>query len=160
MCRTSSPAGTAESSPGQGPGLACAGRAVPQGRLRVTQDTVLGWLPRITCSAHGRGTPGFHPGEFSAVPAGLLRLSNLSPGLTSWATLSRPYGTQFGEGSSHADCLSTAWLRSCCILRAVHWTAIPSRCYCCQRRQKSAVPPLQPNFLPIAPEALDGNHPR
>jgi hypothetical protein len=48
----------------------------------------------------GGGTPGLRPGAFSAVPAGLGRFSNLYPGLTSWATLSRPYGTQFGEGSS------------------------------------------------------------
>jgi hypothetical protein len=27
------------------------------------------------------GTPGFHPGAFSAVPAGLGRFSNLYPGL-------------------------------------------------------------------------------
>src|SRR5580658_4149539 len=40
------------------------------------------------------GTPGLHPGAFSAVPAGLGRFSNIYPGLTSWATLSRPYGTQ------------------------------------------------------------------
>src|ERR1700734_1291555 len=39
------------------------------------------------------GTPGLHPGAFSAVPAGLGRFSNLYPGLTSWATLSRPCGT-------------------------------------------------------------------
>src|ERR1700733_4637300 len=47
------------------------------------------------------GTPGLHPGAFPAVPAGLGRFSNLYPGLTSWATLSRPYGTRFGEVSSH-----------------------------------------------------------
>jgi hypothetical protein len=34
---------------------------------------------------------------------GLNSSSDLYPGLASWATLSRPYGTQFGEGSSHAD---------------------------------------------------------
>src|ERR1700691_2411852 len=30
-------------------------------------------------------------------------LNELNPALTCWATLSRPYGTQFGESSSHAD---------------------------------------------------------
>src|SRR5271168_603288 len=39
------------------------------------------------------GIPGLHPGAFSAVPTGLGRFSNLYPGLASWATLSRPYGT-------------------------------------------------------------------
>src|ERR1700678_1499194 len=61
------------------------------------------------------GTQDCILGHFSAVPTGLDRFSNLYPGLTSWATLSRPYGTQFG---SHADTCSqspysTARLKAC-----------------------------------------------
>src|ERR1700761_1724787 len=58
-------------------------------------DLSWGWLPRESLMVRFRvgGTPGLHPGAFSAVPAGLGRFSNLYPGLTSWATLSRPYGT-------------------------------------------------------------------
>jgi len=62
----------------------------------------------------GRSTPGLHPGYFQSSlrdcslplanpglsswatlsrPCGTIRFSNLSPGLTSWATLSRPCGT-------------------------------------------------------------------
>jgi hypothetical protein len=37
-------------------------------------------------------------------PCGTARLAHANPGLTSWATLSRPYGTEFGEGSSHTPC--------------------------------------------------------
>ncbi len=74
-------------------------RAVPQGRLKVTQDMVLGWLTRIANSPFQRQR---HPRIASWVifsrPCGTGPLSNLSPGLTSWATLSRPSGTQFGEG--------------------------------------------------------------
>jgi hypothetical protein len=33
------------------------------------------------------------PGAFSAVPTGLVTLCLGFPGLTSWATLSRPFGT-------------------------------------------------------------------
>jgi hypothetical protein len=35
--------------------------------------------------------------------AGLWLLAGRDPGLTSWATFSRPYGTQVREASSHAD---------------------------------------------------------
>jgi hypothetical protein len=35
----------------------------------------------------------WRPGTFSVVPAGLVSVGNVDPGLTSWATLSRPCGT-------------------------------------------------------------------
>jgi hypothetical protein len=106
-------------------------RPVPQGRLRITQDVVLGWAAQIAIvHFRGRDTPRIASWVFSAVPAGLIFLSNLSPGLPrdflyaaldksayavpasrdprgsltppsytgnpgpSWATLSRPSGTQ------------------------------------------------------------------
>jgi hypothetical protein len=50
--------------------------------LRIAQDVVLGWLPRIANGPfQSGGTPGLHPGAFSAVPAGLGRFWNLYPGL-------------------------------------------------------------------------------
>jgi hypothetical protein len=83
-----SPVGTTESSPGRESWVSICQRPVPEGRLKVTQDMVLGWLPRIANSYfRGRGTPGLHPGEFSAVPSGLvwrgLRTQDLRPGLLS-----------------------------------------------------------------------------
>src|SRR5271163_1599202 len=42
-----------------------------------------------------------------------LPLAN--PGLTSWATLSRPYGTQFEEGGSHADTKAL----TCCLHKSM-----------------------------------------
>jgi hypothetical protein len=44
----------------------------------------------------GAEYPGLSPGAFSAVPAGLV-VGRCAPRTPSWATLSRPYGTQFGE---------------------------------------------------------------
>jgi hypothetical protein len=41
-------------------------------------------------------------GNFQPSLPGLVRLSNPFPGLTSWATPSRPSGTQLGESRSHA----------------------------------------------------------
>ena len=41
-----------------------------------------------------RNSPGLHPGTFSVVPSGLVVLEPY-PGLTYWATLSRPYGTHW-----------------------------------------------------------------
>jgi hypothetical protein len=38
-------------------------------------------------------TQDWRPGQFSAVPSGLVRAARSYPGLTSWATLSRPFGT-------------------------------------------------------------------
>ena len=52
---------------------------VPQGRLKITQDTVLGttWLtfsrPLRDFSSLCAWFPGLHPGLLSAVPAGLNR---------------------------------------------------------------------------------------
>ena len=40
---------------------------------------------------------GYFPGQLSAVPAGLFGLSYTDPGLSSWATFSRPCGTEFGN---------------------------------------------------------------
>ena len=49
---------------------------------RPTQDQVLGnFQPSLRDYSLAHADPGLHPG----------------------ATLSRPYGTQFGEGSYHAD---------------------------------------------------------
>jgi hypothetical protein len=53
----------------------------PFQRLEVPQDCILGH---------------FQPSLRDWV------VSQTYPGLTSWATLSRPFGTEFGEGSSHA----------------------------------------------------------
>src|ERR1700678_3077304 len=39
------------------------------------------------------GCPGLHPGIFSAVPGGTVPGAHEYPGLTSWATFSRPCGT-------------------------------------------------------------------
>jgi hypothetical protein len=44
------------------------------------------------------GCPGLRRGLFSAVPAGLDRLFQTNPGLTSWAKFRRPYGTEFLNG--------------------------------------------------------------
>src|ERR1700691_729131 len=55
----------------------------------------------VVACQHSRAVqvhPGLHPGIFSAVPAGLVRDVKCYPGLTSWATISRPYGT--GSGTS------------------------------------------------------------
>jgi hypothetical protein len=91
----SSPAGTAENSPGRSPGLATCHRVVPQGRLKMTQDRVLGWLPEPRIVHFGDRVPqDCILGDFQ--PS--LRdcsLAHANPGLTSWATLSRPCGTQF-----------------------------------------------------------------
>jgi hypothetical protein len=38
-------------------------------------------------------SPGLRPGTFSAVPTGLVGLGYGFPGLASWATFSRPFGT-------------------------------------------------------------------
>src|ERR1700677_2927038 len=69
---------------------------VPKGRLRMPQDaspgctwtarewrlaTWAGCLEARIVHLRVRGTPGLHPGAFSAVPTGLVRLLNLSPGL-------------------------------------------------------------------------------
>src|ERR1700721_2725234 len=43
-------------------------------------------------------TQDWRPGTFSAVPSGLFLVCHLYPGLTSWATLSRPFGTQLVSG--------------------------------------------------------------
>src|SRR5277367_3446929 len=79
-------------------------RAVPQGRLKMSQDAILGYFYlRMDYSRFAAATQDLRPGTFSVVPYGTSRASLLNPGLTSWATLSRPCGTQFGEPSSHAD---------------------------------------------------------
>ncbi len=56
--------------------------------------------------------------------------------------------------------LVTAWhglAGASSILPAIHWTAILPRCYRSFGVRSRQRPPL--NFLPIAPEAFDGNHP-
>jgi hypothetical protein len=42
-----------------------------------------------------RFTQDLRPGLLSAVPTGLIRYALVYPGLASWATFSRPYGTEF-----------------------------------------------------------------
>ena len=72
---------------------------VPQGRLIITQDAILGTLPlKLTLRGSAQKAQDHVLGNFSAVPTGLL-VAPANPGLTSWATLSRPCGTQFGECS-------------------------------------------------------------
>src|ERR1700734_2587614 len=51
--------------------------SVPQGRLKII------------------GNQGCCPGQFSVVPTGLFGPSCTDPGLSSWATFSRPCGTEF-----------------------------------------------------------------
>jgi len=62
------------------PGLAAANLEWSISELEVPQDCILGH---------------FQPSLRDWV------VSRTLPRTTSWATLSRPYGTQFGEGSSH-----------------------------------------------------------
>jgi hypothetical protein len=64
-----SPVGTSESSPGRSPGFGINHQVVPKGRLK----------PRLRCSA---------------VPRGTVHLAYHYPGLSSWATFRRPYGTK------------------------------------------------------------------
>ena len=61
----------------------------------------------------GWGTPELHPGAFSAVPAGLIVRSYLNPGLTSWATLSRPCGTQLARVVLTQDSLGLGFSVAC-----------------------------------------------
>jgi hypothetical protein len=68
-----SPAGTTERGGGKIPPQTNLGDDVLVGRVEATQDS--------------------RPGTFSVVPCGTGLVGNVDPGLTSWATLSRPYGT-------------------------------------------------------------------
>jgi hypothetical protein len=68
-----SPAGTTERGGGKIPPQTNLGDDVLVGRVEATQDS--------------------RPGTFSVVPCGTSHTFYLNPGLTSWATLSRPYGT-------------------------------------------------------------------
>jgi hypothetical protein len=85
------------------PGVAIANEPVPQGRLRISQDMVLGWLPESRKVHSEVEVPqDCILGIFSR-PCGTGSLAIATPGLASWATLSRPSGTEYGERSSHAD---------------------------------------------------------
>jgi hypothetical protein len=80
----------------------------------MSQDAILGYLYlSIDYSRFAAATQDLRPGTFSVVPYGTSRASLLNPGLTSWATLSRPSGTQFGERSSHSDTLAPEVFLSC-----------------------------------------------
>ena len=63
---------------------------VERGGLSVAQDVSPGLGKERCLVPKGRLNP--FP-ALSAVPAGLVELSDLFPGLTSWATLNRPFGT-------------------------------------------------------------------
>src|ERR1700684_1253397 len=65
--------------------------SVPQGRLSVAQDAVLGRSRNMIQSRKGRRKMT----GLSAVPYGAVLAAHAYPGLTAWATLSRPCGTQF-----------------------------------------------------------------
>src|ERR1700734_2727751 len=67
--------------------------SVPKGRLSVAQDAVLGRSRNMIQSRRGR----LKISEPSAVPYGTIRAFNTYPGLTSWATLNRPFGTELGN---------------------------------------------------------------
>ena len=68
----------------------------------MSQDAILGYFYlRMDYSRFAATAQDLRPGTFSVVPYGTSRASLLNPGLTSWATVSRPYGTEFGKGSSH-----------------------------------------------------------
>src|ERR1700685_4615064 len=66
--------------------------SVPQGRLSVAQDAVLGRSRNMIESRKGR----LKITGLSAVPYGTVRAHNIYTGLTSWPTLTRPCGTEFG----------------------------------------------------------------
>jgi hypothetical protein len=60
----------------------------------MSQDAILGYFHlSMDYSRFAAATQDLRPGTFSVVPHGTARASLLNPGLTSWATLSRPYGT-------------------------------------------------------------------
>src|ERR1700733_11385611 len=74
-------------SPVQLPGARSAGGCE---KLGGTTDS---WPTRCGVLTQLYKAQDWSPGTFSAVPTGLGRFSNFYPGLTSWAILSRPYGT-------------------------------------------------------------------
>ena len=75
-------------------------------------------------------TQDSRPGAFSAVPSGLVSVAKVHPGLTSWATLSRPLrraqGRLYGTVPTHSD----SWLvfSQCCPNRLMEkkliWTSL------------------------------------
>jgi hypothetical protein len=52
---------------------------------RSVQHSLIGVRSRFTQDSR--------PGAFSVVPAGLVSVALYTPGLTSWATFNRPFGT-------------------------------------------------------------------
>jgi hypothetical protein len=96
---TGSPAGTAESYPGHCPGLPAPNREGSISEVEEPQDCILGH---------------FQPS--------LRDCSSLEsfPRTASWATLSRPSGTQFGEASSHADSKAQRILNQFTVRLVVH----------------------------------------
>jgi hypothetical protein len=70
---------------GVSPGERFERRASPAGTAENTQDAILGYI---------------------YLRNGLFAIASSQPRPTSWATFSRPYGTQLGEGYSHADSLA------------------------------------------------------
>jgi hypothetical protein len=79
-----SPGGTAESSPGRESWVSVRQRVVPQGRLKITQDAILGYF---------------------YLRKGLITIRSSQPRTMSWVTFSRPYGTSFVSRIFPQDCV-------------------------------------------------------
>jgi hypothetical protein len=74
-------------------GAVCLGRPIGNVRIGVLKQTLQPLHSKPRTGVLGNFQPSLR--DYSLAPD--------NPGLPSWATLSRPYGTQFGEGSSHGD---------------------------------------------------------
>jgi hypothetical protein len=79
--------------------------SVHQRGMEITVNGVCGQFRKS-------GSPGPCPGTFSAVPSGLVRDVKTYPGLTSWATLSRPCGTELWTDRFSRNLLSPTYSRS------------------------------------------------
>ncbi len=120
-----SPVGTAESSPGRSPGNNSRHEISPAGTTenapgcnpgvsRSLKGTIRDSMERASCCQSafhtcGPGSPRTNVRDAPGHSQPSLRdwsRSECTPRTASWATFSRPYGTDFGECSSHADRLS------------------------------------------------------